>query len=630
MKYLNNIMYKKENINKTNLYINLFLIILLFTIIYTVFFSIYYINQLPLEHHPHRQTQTALTAFWFLIDGISINYQTPVLGYPWEIPMEFPIYQAIVSLLAKFSNLSLDSSGRLISYIFLIATLFPIYKITKSLDLDNKVFIVFVPIYISQPLYFFWGRSFMIETAALFFAITALHYYIDILKNQINLRKVLFFTIFILIALLQKVTTAIPIVFGMIILLFSFTKSQSKIPRKKILTLALLIVISIITCFVWIKYTDAIKESRNMGGALTSESLSLWNWGTWSQRFSYELWVKVIAGRIFLKNMGGFIGIYCIVIFFISRLPELRIKKIGYALIFLFFTPLFLFTNLHIVHDYYQVSNLIFITYLFAIIFVYYVLQKYSYKTTLCIFVLLVIINLLVGLKDVSRIRKDFNYDNVDFLVGSILKSQLNPEQQFVAFGNDWSSSYTYISERKSLTAPTWLSIYKEVIRAPENYIEKGKLGAIVSCNDSVEINDILQWKIGNHDPKISLAGGCFFVTKEMPIPKEQIYNSRKCDIEFNKVNYIEYNDSKLIEFNGASYDNRAGIYIKLSDTTNFSNTYYLEAMNYPVSRDKFGFSRVIDPSSFEKGYYRLSLFEMIDNNLYQCDNVKESFLNIK
>src|SRR5690242_16322451 len=46
-----------------------------------------------LEAHAFRQTQTAITSFWFCRTGFKLAYETPVAGYPWSIPYEFPLYQ---------------------------------------------------------------------------------------------------------------------------------------------------------------------------------------------------------------------------------------------------------------------------------------------------------------------------------------------------------------------------------------------------------------------------------------------------------------------------------------------------------------------------------------------------------
>ena len=51
-----------------------------------LFVTLRYAQQPLLDHEPWRETQTALTTFWFLREGWRLDYQTPVLGYGWSIP----------------------------------------------------------------------------------------------------------------------------------------------------------------------------------------------------------------------------------------------------------------------------------------------------------------------------------------------------------------------------------------------------------------------------------------------------------------------------------------------------------------------------------------------------------------
>jgi hypothetical protein len=41
-----------------------------------------------------------------------LAYETPVWGYPWSIPMEFPIYQWIVALFGLI-GIPIETAGRL-------------------------------------------------------------------------------------------------------------------------------------------------------------------------------------------------------------------------------------------------------------------------------------------------------------------------------------------------------------------------------------------------------------------------------------------------------------------------------------------------------------------------------------
>ncbi|MFA6176538.1 MAG: hypothetical protein WC765_08180, partial [Phycisphaerae bacterium] len=72
-----------------------------------------------LDMHSFRQTQTAMSAYYMAKDPrMFFNYITPVLGKPWELPLELPIYQWIVARWHNVSEMGLDQSGKLVSIAF--------------------------------------------------------------------------------------------------------------------------------------------------------------------------------------------------------------------------------------------------------------------------------------------------------------------------------------------------------------------------------------------------------------------------------------------------------------------------------------------------------------------------------
>lgn len=40
-----------------------------------------------------RETQTALSDYWMTQGGPKLIYETPVTGFPYKIPFEFPLFQ---------------------------------------------------------------------------------------------------------------------------------------------------------------------------------------------------------------------------------------------------------------------------------------------------------------------------------------------------------------------------------------------------------------------------------------------------------------------------------------------------------------------------------------------------------
>ena len=95
-------------------FLSLFIICL---ITHVIFASVGWNNTLY-GWHGFRQTQTAITSYYTIKEGFKLNYITPILGRPWSIPMEFPLYQWIVSVLVLITRINLDQAGRLITLLF--------------------------------------------------------------------------------------------------------------------------------------------------------------------------------------------------------------------------------------------------------------------------------------------------------------------------------------------------------------------------------------------------------------------------------------------------------------------------------------------------------------------------------
>src|SRR5258708_3048765 len=51
--------------------------------------------------HGFRQSQTAVTINALANGSPFLRYETPVLGYPWSIPFEFPLYQWLTACLMR-------------------------------------------------------------------------------------------------------------------------------------------------------------------------------------------------------------------------------------------------------------------------------------------------------------------------------------------------------------------------------------------------------------------------------------------------------------------------------------------------------------------------------------------------
>jgi len=144
------------------------LLIIAFT--HAIFVLLLGLNQPLLDRHQFRQTQNALTAYWILKGGPWFAYESPVLGAPWAIPFEFPIYQLLTAGLSSLS-VPLEISGRIIGYSSFLGSLWPLWILARELNIGRPTYLATAILFLTCPLYLYWSRTFMTETCALFLAL---------------------------------------------------------------------------------------------------------------------------------------------------------------------------------------------------------------------------------------------------------------------------------------------------------------------------------------------------------------------------------------------------------------------------------------------------------------------------
>lgn len=499
-------------INKENTCKYYMPILCFITLLVNLLINTYYSSNPILDIHAFRQTQTAITAYYLDLNGFSFAYQTPVLGYPWSIPFEFPIFQSLVSIFSKLFNFPLTQTGKIISLIFFILTTVPISFTLKRLGVCLNVTYFALALYLSTPLYLFWSGTFMIETAALLFTLSFLYYAIKLIQSEFVNENYLWMTFFLLLACLQKITTVLPLIPFVVALAiyFNFTKF-CKDPRVFI-RFFLALVIPVMITFVWIKYSDSVKSENLIASTkLISSKLTDWNYGTLDQRLSKELWWDCVLVRNIFTSSFIFLGPFCI-FFALLLVKNSRDKLILLALLFLFIAPFLIFTNLHIVHNYYQTANLIY--YIIAVaLSVSIVCCRFSCNHRFLIIVAscFVLSNYFFFYK-IYYVAKsaEINISNNRTLkLSDFIKNKTLKEKPILVFGYDWSSEIAFYSERKALMIPDWGGFGEKAITDSSSFLGGDSPSAIVLCStqNQIVIKKLILANYPNFTPEI--VGGC-------------------------------------------------------------------------------------------------------------------------
>ncbi len=452
-------------------------------LVFATWTAVRHADQPLLEFHSFRQTQTALTSFWIMEEGPRLAYQTPVSGYPWAIPQEFPLYQMIAAAVAKAGHLDLDAVGRLLSFAFLVACAWPATVVVERLKLPAATAWSFCALLWSSPLYLFWGRSFMIETAALFFAFASVPFALDLVRGPSTWRSAWICAAFGTLAALQKFTTSAPVSMVMGVLWLWSWRSAGGIRqagRQGLLQIAAALVLPLLVAGAWTVYAGSVTRENPMGNEYAA-LVPRWILGTLAQRFSGPDWITLLWHRTLAQNAGGFLGVALIAGAFALPGPA-RIRAVVLTGLALFVAPLLIFTNLQFVHAYYQTGCVLFL--IGGLASAVALLQAVVPHGAVVpgITALLVASNIMEFRKSYGpmlRTRFDAAH-NSTLAVAAVLREHTVPGTGIVVFGQDWSSETPYYARRRSFAVPDWFSRYDQVWAEPAKFLGDTPLGAVV------------------------------------------------------------------------------------------------------------------------------------------------------
>jgi hypothetical protein len=447
-----------------------------------------------LDPNSFRQTQTALSAYWIMHDGISLAYETPVLGYPWSIPMEFPIYQWIVALFGVV-GIPIEIAGRLVSYSFFIACLWPIWMIFRFMKLKTEIFLITAILFLSSPLYLHFSRTVMIESLALFLATLWLALLIALLTTpKATWSNFIAVIVTGTLAGLIKITTLLPFYFlaGLFFLDRAYISWRERQISDRWKTFAFAIVacaIPIVITYAWVVYADAIKAAGNpFGQDLTSTALMTWNFGTIRQRLTSTFWEDIVGHRV-LNDLFGYGAIFAVLVAgTILTNSRYVVQMLGAG--FAFLIPFLLFTNLHEVHRYYQYANGVFLIILVGLA----ITNLFDAdRTRLGITVLALIVAGQIAYFYVhfaSYRTADYSR-NATLRLATLARTLTSKNQSLLVIWPAWSSEVPFYSQRKSLvlsTVPQLLRVelMQRVFDNPQSFLGDYPLGGIAYCKDTL------------------------------------------------------------------------------------------------------------------------------------------------
>lgn len=459
-----------------------FIISLIFipTIIYWLVTS----GQAIVDFYAFRQAQTAISSEYLFENGVNfINYQTPVLGKPWSIPFEFPIYQAIVKIISSSTNQFLAQTGRITNSASILFSALICISMLSLNRIKELYIIIFSALVATSYTYMYYGRSFLIDGTALLFTTLTTFFYIKLRANDnyedngifsqrifSGLGLVFIFGTCLSLGMLTKATTTLPLIgfiaIDQIFLNLKMLFKQTYNPKILIsgLLFAVTSIISIVVTKAWIDHADYLKSLNINANFIISKNLTAWNYGSLNERLEPQHWLTIFSGteqltaRILLPLLitsSVLIANYLSSIHKNSKFQrKIYLANLGF---FMYVSSPLIFFNLYLVHEYYSLANLIF-GYLSLSaslnLIVDHAKNKYLQKSCKIIIISITALICIIQLNffSIKYFESSFTKSNHELKISEHIKNNsLKTDRLVTARCDDWSSQLFYLSGLKGL-----------------------------------------------------------------------------------------------------------------------------------------------------------------------------------
>jgi hypothetical protein len=400
-----------------------------------------------------RQAQTAISALFIQRDhDFSLAYPTPVLGKPWSIPMEFPLYQWTVVATSNLTGISLVTAGRTISALCFYLTLPALSLLLRQFGYDTITRRIALCLMLTCPLYIFYARAFLIETMALMFGA----WYFYGLVRAVTERDVRWLTgcaVAGTAAGLVKVTTfmgfaAAAALWAAMWLWKERPKAgqrDSRLLRRRLGWLLAANAVPGLAVLWWLHFSDAVKLLNPSGQMLTSANLADWNFGI-GQRVSPRLW-QAHASIVFREIVSPFA---VLVAALAVPLGSRQRSVAALACLGFFVGVQFVFPVLYAWHEYYYVASAFAAVLALALVLSAPLESKGVRRSAGWVLMVAVL-----AVQITTWYRLHWREQATTGAGGSGLTAALeyvtSPGDVLVVAGDDWNSMIPYYSERRAL-----------------------------------------------------------------------------------------------------------------------------------------------------------------------------------
>jgi len=260
------------------------------------------------EAHSFRQTQTAFTVAVFVQKGISwLHPQMPVYGPPWEVPFEFPLYQATAAVVARVTGFNVDLACRTTSLACFYLSAAMLYLLCRELFRSRAVCAAVMVVYLFSPFNVLWSRAALMEYAAVSFALGFVYCALRWCRSSGQWWWLALYVMSGALGTLTKITTMAITVPPILAIMYCGLCNGRDLssdgfttrPGRRSMLAAVGLGVGALVCIavgqMWVSHADAIKAGSPATRWLTSSALTTWNYGTLAQRCSVVFWQTVLG-----------------------------------------------------------------------------------------------------------------------------------------------------------------------------------------------------------------------------------------------------------------------------------------------------------------------------------------------
>lgn len=295
-----------------------------------------------------RQAQTAWGVRSLTRGSLNpLDAEVPVLGPPWKLPFEFPLYQWLAAIVGRVLALNELTAARLAAIGFFLLTLLLLHVLVRGiLDSQHATLVTVTMSFGAFGLHY--GSAILVDFSALAFSLAALIAAHRVLRQWSTLGLAIV-AVLAALAHLSKITTSV----AWLGLGLGAMMMPLRIDRRRKGLLFLVVWVSVLPYVVWNAWADSVKSKSPASAFLVSGELRTWTFGTIAQRLDLLEWIRRYESIV--PSVAGSAAAFTILSLF-ALMHRRANRLVTVSLVVLIGTPL-IFTNLYR-HEYYFIALL--------------------------------------------------------------------------------------------------------------------------------------------------------------------------------------------------------------------------------------------------------------------------------